>query len=64
MKGNLIKHFLKIQKDRVEIDIIVTIIKIVEIVIVIQVRIFKFKYRPITQLSNAHSTLTKTKGVQ
>jgi len=35
MKGNLIKHFLKIQKDRVEIDIIVTIIKIVEIVIVI-----------------------------
>ena len=48
MKGNLIKHFLKIQKDRVEIDIIVTIVKIVEIVIEISVRIFKFNYRPTT----------------
>jgi hypothetical protein len=33
MKGNLIKNLFKIQKDRVEMDIIVTIVKIVEIVI-------------------------------
>jgi len=32
MKGNLIKNLFKIQKDRVEMDIIVTIVKIVEIV--------------------------------
>ena len=48
MKGNLIKNVFKIQKDRVEIDVIVTIVKIVEIVIVISVRIFKFNYRPTT----------------
>lgn len=50
MKNNIIQNLFasKIQKVIVEIDVIVTIVKIVEIVIVISVRLFKFYYRPTT----------------